>query len=710
MMMRTVNYKNPAPVAVKTKVENNTNTANLYFNLIRFSWPDNNVIHYFSLTVTENSKKLHKSLFPKELSKIFSPKELDTDFIYTTQGYPQEGFKSISINLSTTTLDYAKLHFRNKLKYYFKKKAEKIVEIGFIDNIIIWEWCHDQPTDAPFVLFDKFSLRVVIESEKQRTPCLLISYEGKSKILKDEINTSLIKVPSGSVKKVKYKNSIMSYKHYTELDEVESEMCNPIAHPLMYDAYNIPHDSNLPSNKYLKYKTKIDQFYKDVIYQEEVINFFGLSDKGFIQVPMKSMGLLDAEISRLYYEDDASSTDMPKRKFKNLKPAVRVKGRVIVFFVYHSEDKESMELWKSYIKNGYTYYYSGLNGYSSMNGEVVDIFDMIFENKENPLPELQLHYDRLTWAEPGTKCLPLYVTPFSREETYRQQVRVMPLVKEFFAERGMAIQSAEPANIHKSDFHWSLTTMSATIVAKLGGIPWCLKESVKTQLVIGVGAFMSDDGATYLGASVCFDNSGFFKTHDWFEKTEIKDMAGYISIMVSQYTTTYGIPDRLVIHFYKKLKKDDIIIIEKQLQSLELSKPIPIYIVSINKTEETDFVAFDMSKPKLLMPETGTYVELFNNQYLLYNNARVGDVHNASDHYHFPIKLHIQGNKQAELDLDTTKELIEQVFQYSKLNYRTLAQQNLPVTLLAVELLADYVPYFNHKRIPDAVKHLPWFL
>ncbi|HRB30893.1 MAG TPA: hypothetical protein PK872_05205 [Ferruginibacter sp.] len=115
-MMRTVNYKNPAPVAVKTKVENNTNTANLYFNLIRFSWPDNNVIHYFSLTVTENSKKLHKSLFPKELSKIFSPKELDTDFIYTTQGYPQEGFKSISINLSTTTLDYAKLHFRNKLK------------------------------------------------------------------------------------------------------------------------------------------------------------------------------------------------------------------------------------------------------------------------------------------------------------------------------------------------------------------------------------------------------------------------------------------------------------------------------------------------------------------------------------------------------------------------------------------------------------------
>ncbi|MBS1634112.1 MAG: hypothetical protein JST10_16225, partial [Bacteroidetes bacterium] len=96
--------------------------------------------------------------------------------------------------------------------------------------------------------------------------------------------------------------------------------------------------------------------------------------------------------------------------------------------------------------------------------------------------------------------------------------------------------------------------------------------------------------------------------------------------------------------------------------------------------------------------------------YLLYNNARVGDAHTASDHYHFPIKLHIQGNKKAVLDADTIKELIEQVFQYSKLNYRTLAQQNLPITLLAVELLADYVPYFNQKRIPDTVKHLPWFL
>lgn len=708
--MRTVNYKQPTPVALKPKVENNTNIANLYFNLLPFNWPEDNVTHYFGLSETANSKKLYKSSFPKELSKIFSTKELDTNFIYTTFGFPQEGFKSVSINLRTTTLEYAKLHFRCQLKYFFKKKAEKIVETGFIDNIIIWEWCEDQPTDAPYVLFDKFSLRIVIESEKQKSPCLLISYEGKSKILKDEINTSLNKVPAGSVKKVKYKSNIMSYKHYTELDEVESEFCNPIANPSMYDAYGIPYDCNLPSNKYLKYKNKIDQFYKDAINQEEFIEFFNLSKKGFIQVPQNKIGLLDTEISRLYYEDDASSTDMPKRQFKRLKPAVRVKGRVIAFFVYHTEDKESMELWKSYIKNGYTNYYPGLNGYASMNAEVIDAFDMPFENKENPLPELQSHYDRLIWAESGVKYLPLYVTPFSREETYRQQVRVMPLVKEFFAERGMAIQSAEPSNIHKSDFQWSLTTMSATIVAKLGGIPWCLNKAVKTQLVIGVGAFMSDDGATYLGASVCFDNSGFFKTHDWFQKTAIKEMAGYISDMVKKYTVDYTIPERLVIHFYKKLKKDDILIIEKELQTLELSKPIPVYIVSINKTEETDFVAFDMGKPNLLMPQTGTYVELFNNQYLLYNNARVGDVHTASDHYHFPIKLHIQGNKQAKLDSDTIKELIEQVFQYSKLNYRTLAQQNLPITLLAVELLADYVPYFNQKRIPEPVKHLPWFL
>lgn len=708
--MRTVNYKNPAPVAVNAKVENNISTANLHFNLLHFNWPVDNVTHYFSLTETTNSKKLYRSLFPKELSKTFSSKELDTDFIYTTLGYPQEGFKAVSINLRTTTIDYAKLHFRHKLKYYFKKKAEQIVETGFIDNIIIWRWCEDQLTGAPYVLFDKFSLRIIIESEKQKMPCLLISYEGKSKMLKDEINTSLNIVPAGSIKKVKYKSNIMSYHHYTELDEVECELCHPIANPSMYDAYNIPYDSNLPSNKYFKYKSKIDQFYKDVIKQKEFIKFFELSDKGFIQVPQNKIGLHDTEISRLYYENDASSTDMPKKQFKRLKPAVRVKGRVIAFFVYHTEHKESMELWKSYIKHGYTNWYLGLNEYASMNAEIIDAFDMPFENKENPLPELQAHYDRLIWAESGVKYLPLYVTPFSREETYRQRVRVMPLVKEFFAERRMAIQSAEPASIHKIDFHWSLTTMSATIVAKLGGIPWCLKKSAKSQLVIGVGAFMSDDGASYLGASVCFDNSGFFKTHDWFQKTEIKEMAGYISDMVKNYTKDYGIPERLVIHFYKKLKKDDILFIEKELQTLELSKPIPVYIVSINKTEETDFVAFDMDKPNLLMPQTGTYVELFNNQFLLYNNARVGDIHNASDHHHFPIKLHIQGNKQAKLDSDTIKELIEQVFQYSKLNYRTLAQQNLPVTLLAVELLADYVPYFNQKRIPDAIKHLPWFL
>jgi hypothetical protein len=52
-----------------------------------------------------------------------------------------------------------------------------------------------------------------------------------------------------------------------------------------------------------------------------------------------------------------------------------------------------------------------------------------------------------------------------------------------------------------------------------------------------------------------------------------------------------------------------------------LGLPIPVIVVTINKTESKELLAFDTSSQKL-MPYSGTIVKVGAKEYLLFNNTR----------------------------------------------------------------------------------------
>ena len=95
------------------------------------------------------------------------------------------------------------------------------------------------------------------------------------------------------------------------------------------------------------------------------------------------------------------------------------------------------------------------------------------------------------------------------------------------------------------------------------------------------------------------------------------------------------------------------------MRELELPKPIPIFIITINKTESEDIVAFDQNF-KQLMPESGLYVNISDHQYLLFNNTRYKEsTHSASDGYPFPVKLAIDCTDKSKLkDIKVINDLI----------------------------------------------------
>jgi len=54
--------------------------------------------------------------------------------------------------------------------------------------------------------------------------------------------------------------------------------------------------------------------------------------------------------------------------------------------------------------------------------------------------------------------------------------------------------------------------------------------------------------------------------------------------------------------------------------------------------------------------------------------------------------------------------LIDQVYQFSRMYWTSVTQQNLPVTVKYPEMVAEKYPHFETNNIPDFGKENLWFL
>ena len=60
--------------------------------------------------------------------------------------------------------------------------------------------------------------------------------------------------------------------------------------------------------------------------------------------------------------------------------------------------------------------------------------------------------------------------------------------------------------------------------------------------------------------------------------------------------------------------------------------------------------------------------------------------------------------------MDEVTDLITQVYQFSRVSWKTIGMQNMPITTLYPELAARIVPFFINNTMPQAGRQTPWFL
>ena len=76
------------------------------------------------------------------------------------------------------------------------------------------------------------------------------------------------------------------------------------------------------------------------------------------------------------------------------------------------------------------------------------------------------------------------------------------------------------------------------------------------------------------------------------------------------------------------------------------------------------------------------------------------------------ITADVDEQKEHEVNLDNfeIKKLIEQVYQFSRLYWKSLRQQNVPITIKYPEMVAEIAPHFESGNIPPHGKEILWFL
>lgn len=687
----------------------NTTAQKLHFNVLPFNWPDQERTYYFSRTYQPFSTPIHKSLFPNNIEKIFPEfKKEAPDFIYTSFNQKRKGFTPLPLNLKNENKYLIKRIYDQRIYYFFKVLEKQLVHKGFIRENQVYV-LDQELSNNQVNAYDRYSVKVQL-AKVSAYPEIVLTYNGITHISKNNLAEISKQVNPKHLIKVVFNNRILRYEDFKEKHLDDYKVAFPVINYHLGQTLKL----NLPyrekDNPYKEYKERIEYFYDRFLNTDKFKELIPLHDSGFLEIPTSLVDRTDDESSQLVFGKNGVcvSPEDGLKEFGPYKPSKS--NKIQLFYIFHRDDLEAVYRLDNYFRNGLKSF-KGLQEYAHLMTYSEPGFSIQLLTKTEPVIELETAL-YMREFKPDVQYMAIYLSPIGRFEKDKDLRRYYFDIKECLLKRGIASQVIDPKTVMErgTDYVYSLPNLSVNMLAKLGGVPWSLRTSERKELVVGVGAFKSrSTGVQYIGSSFCFDNRGKFSRFDCFLKNELDLLVGSIVNSVREYVKVNNKIERLIIHFYKKMSFRELRPIEDALKNMGLS--IPVFIVSINKTESRDIVAFDYYDPDL-MPLSGTYLSIDTNRFILFNNTRyAADPLSVVESYPFPVKLSIDcsDNKLLE-DYKTTQELINQVYQFSRLYWKSIKQQNLPITIKYPEILARMAPNFASEEIPVYGKNSLWFL
>lgn len=500
----------------------------------------------------------------------------------------------------------------------------------------------------------------------------------------------------------------------------------PIVNRCTKKTLNLSEPRSYDRNKYATKMKKVNDFIQTYLVTsqfQDALDINILNNGALIEVKPSDILMVEDKAKNLKYGDGYIGAT-PRNEFSEHGPFTQPKP-FKYFFVSLDSPKSNAARNRLYnifqngcdtsvirqgdIETGTNRTFKRLGEYLNQPLSWVSKLSLSYKSYDTALQELRQHLMDDSRFIPGTNYIAIIISEIQKDT---QDLRLHELyyrMKELLMKSKITSQVIYAPNIGDKNFGYFLPNIAAAITGKQFGMPWGLESlSQRNDMIVGIGASKQKGRKPYLGTAFCFDKEGQFREFDCCQAEDTEALGTSLKKALWQFCKEYQKPDRLIIHYYKKLRREEGEQIEMMLKQNGLH--CPVYVVNMVTAVNDDLIAFDASKSDY-MPASGTYVHLRGTQFLLYNNERYSD--NGKADILFPIKLTITSantNTGGILTKDDTIDIITQVYQFCRLYWKSVKMQNVPITIAYPELVAEYVPHFNDENLPEFGKHNLWML
>lgn len=675
------------------------------------------IINYLTLQPKQTSAKLQlftakkddtypEIVYPDELPELWNqhPELSDVQWLYFSLTHPHNCKGSsyeAEINLDDSKR-IAKHIISQQIYLYFKRTA--IVTTDKVDNVEIWIR-KESKSNTKTTEYDRFSLVPVYGNFTSGWE-LLVSFNGSSLVYNTAIDSLDLRTERF---RVVADGEVIKHKDLTP--EHKQNICDiyPVINHELSNELGVAELRSRNTDRYTTTRDHILHFINQYILTPDFQALFSTSAE-LLEVPDDRISYVSKGSNVLRFANGNTGFD-PYSGLMNFGPyQPTAKPKVKFFFIAHQSDIPICRKLYDVFTRGYSNF-PKLSLFIKQEFNTDPNGSIYFKNTDTAIDEVQENLRNKKLVE-GTYYVAIYVSPVSRDDVYDPNHDLYFKLKEVLLNWGITSQVIYKDRPTDDKFKFHLANIATALLGKIGGIPWLLNnDHPNSDLIVGVGAFRSEQvGTRYVGSAFCFGTDGLFRNFDCYRDNDLEhlvaDIRKAIGYFIVQNQEQY--PQRLIIHYYKTMSEREAKPITDMLNTLGFN--IPIYVVTINKTETSDIVMFDPTQLGL-MPLSGTILKIRRNQFLLYNNSRYRDNQNCD--MLFPVRIRlskIEQNEVVDLDMGEVKALLNQVYKFSRIYWKSVKQKNLPITIKYPEMVAEIVPHFTQAELPSFGKNNLWFL
>ncbi len=612
-------------------------------------------------------------------------------------------------------IKFTQHYYRYLILNYFKRIEGSIVFPNFTNDVEVW-FEEKNISNPDYRLYNKFTLKVQYKNVANDGYELMLAYNGTSKVWKQTI-ADIADYDGEKYTTVIHNGIVYNYKKMCPELKQDIENIYPILNNEIKRDWEIE-EERIFENRYPIFYGHIEAFYKAYLNTKTFNQIIKLSSKGFYSVPQTKIFFTSQDANMLRFKDGTNVN--PLMGMIESKPlASYTEKPVKFFFICHEQDKDFIkDTFYNYITYGWHKPVDGvekhtksLKKFINQDYSIDKTKRICFSNTDTIFEEIEPKLRALKEDE-ANRWVALYFSPVSKDAKQHPQYNTYYKIKEILLEKSITSQVLYKEHLNREDYFYFLPNISVALLAKIGGIPWRLDREPEDEVIIGIGAFKPINSEhRFVGSAFCFDNTGNFEGFDCFREDETTMLAGSIREAVEKFIEKKEEPKRIIIHFYKEISdRKELKPILDMLKEIS-DREIPVIVVTINKTDSQELIGFDM-KASGKMPMSGRYVSVGFNKYLLFNNVRYYWNSKLGDRdYHFPIKLSIRASQEGIIDDPAVlRQLVDQVYQFSRMYWKSISQQNLPVTIRYPEMVAQIYPHFADGNLPEFGKKNLWFL